>query len=59
MQRTVFDQVYAPGAADRIGPALVESYPAKSYDTVRVPFRTPTGLKRVRIVIQLRKGKSR
>lgn len=59
MQRTVFDNAYTPGAADKIGPALASQYPSKTHDLVRVPFRTAEGLRRVRIVIQLRKVKPR
>lgn len=57
MQRTVFDQVYTPGQADKNLPGLKTLYPTKSHSVVTIPHRDAAGRRRVRVVIQLRKRK--
>lgn len=58
MQRTVFDRTYTPGGATKIVPHLERLYPPKEFDYVTLPTRVE-GRRRVRIVIQRRKPRSR
>lgn len=58
VQRTVFDQVYTPGMAEKIRPSLEREYPPKTHDHIRVPVRDGNR-RRVRIVIQRKKEKAR